>query len=149
MIISLYLANLFDSWQTITNKKLFLCVFTFSEGNILSSKNYNISIELLNRNTSFEKNELNFGITGKKFLFFVYDNNLRRIFTFRWNILRGELIHGLGGKAFVSNIAFVHAPCKNRSNPINVITIWNVIIQFSRLSGKVHLGDKKRSRLWP
>ena len=52
-------------------------------------------------------------------------------------------------KAFVSNIAFVHAPCKNRSNPINVITIWNVIIQFSRLSGKVHLGDKKRSRLWP
>ena len=61
MIISVYFAILFDSQKTITNSKWFFYVYSFFEGSTYSSKNYNISLELVKKNTFFEKDEINFG----------------------------------------------------------------------------------------
>ena len=61
MIISLYLVNLFDNWKTITNTNSFFYVCSLFEGSILSSKNYNISLESVKKNAFFEKNEINLG----------------------------------------------------------------------------------------
>ena len=58
------LGNLFDSQKTITNSKSFFYVCSFFEGSIYSSKNYNISLELVKKNTFFEKDEINFGINS-------------------------------------------------------------------------------------
>ena len=63
MIILFYMANKFDSWNFKTITKSFFKYFSFFEGSILSSKNYNTSLELVNKNTSFENNEINFGKT--------------------------------------------------------------------------------------
>ena len=49
------------SWKTITITKSFFYIFSFFKGNILCLNNYNISLELLNKDTFFEKNEINFG----------------------------------------------------------------------------------------
>ena len=64
MIISVYFAILFDSQKTITNSKWFFYVYSFFEGSTYSSKNYNISLELVKKNTFFEKDEINFGINS-------------------------------------------------------------------------------------
>ena len=61
MIFSVYLENLFGAGKTITITKSFFYIFSFFKGNILCSNNYNISLELLNKETFFEKNEINFG----------------------------------------------------------------------------------------
>ena len=81
MVISVYLAILFDSWKTITNIKSFFPVFSFFKGNILPSKKYNISFKLGDKNTSFEKNEINFGTDWKKNFVLVYNKILRWLFS--------------------------------------------------------------------
>ena len=78
-----------------TNTKLFCYVCSLFEGSILSSKNYNISLELVKKNAFFEKNKINFG-NDLKFFVFVYNKNLRQLFSSRSNLLRAELTHGLG-----------------------------------------------------
>ena len=52
MIILVYLRNLLDNLKVITKNFLHFLIF---EGNILTSKNYNISLELVHINTYFEK----------------------------------------------------------------------------------------------
>ena len=50
--------------------------FIYFEGNISSSKSYNISLELVIRNISCEKNEINFGNSQKKVLFWLKTANV-------------------------------------------------------------------------
>ena len=99
MIISIYLENLCRSWKIITNTKSFFYILLSFEGSISSWNNYNISLDLLNKNTSFEKNKFKFRNNNKKIFVFVYNKNLRRLFMPHWNLLWAELTHGLGGYA--------------------------------------------------
>ena len=69
MIISIYLGNLCRSWKIITNTKSFFYILLSFEGSIWSLNNYNISLELLNKNTSFGKNKFKFRNNSKKCLF--------------------------------------------------------------------------------
>ena len=58
-----------DSWKNITKPKSFFYVFTLFEWNILSSKNYNTSLELVNKDSSFKRKNEFAAIMRKKFLF--------------------------------------------------------------------------------
>ena len=69
MIISVYLANFFDSWKIITITKSFFLFFSFFKEIILTTKNYNIQLELVNKTTFFKEIEIDFRIGQKKFLF--------------------------------------------------------------------------------
>ena len=60
MIISVYLANFFDSWKTITIAKSFFYIVSFFKEIILTTKNYKIQLELVNKIIFFEEIESNF-----------------------------------------------------------------------------------------
>ena len=68
-IFSWFLYLTTEMKQTITNTKSFFYVCSLFEGSILSSKIYNISLELVKKNAFFEKNEINFGNDRQTFLF--------------------------------------------------------------------------------
>ena len=95
------LDELFDTLKFITIVTSDFYISSIFKRNTLFSKNYNILLELVRKNTSLEKNHFSKVVKTKNFLFVFINWLSRQLFSFFSNVLRPQPSNGLGVNGYV------------------------------------------------